>query len=96
MTRTSRIWLLCGALAASFALSGCIATMTAKSMGAVNALTGANDPNETGFLATAGRWQNAGTAAVAGAVGVEVDPALTAVPPSLPAAAPAEPNKDKK
>lgn len=86
--KSTRILLLCGASLVVVSLSGCFATLANTSMKAVSTLTGADDPNKKGLLATAGRWQNAGTAAVAGAVGVKTDPALVPVPPELPAAAP--------
>ncbi|MBP9728332.1 MAG: hypothetical protein KBD27_03060 [Candidatus Moranbacteria bacterium] len=82
----SRIWLLCGALALTAGLSGCGATLgglvdTSKRWTAK--LTGADDPNNTGALATMGRMQNAGTDAVAGAVGIKTEPVAT-TPEAMP------------
>lgn len=53
-------------------LSSC-AAIANKSMEWTARLTGADDPNNTGLLARAGRLQNQGTAMLAGAVGVQVN-----------------------
>ncbi|MBL8343668.1 MAG: peptidoglycan-binding protein [Rubrivivax sp.] len=59
-------------LALGLLLSSC-AAIANKSMEWTAKLTGADDPNNTGLLARAGRLQNQGTAMVAGAVGVQVN-----------------------
>lgn len=79
----TRILLLCGALALTAGLSGCGATVgalvdTSKKWTAK--LTGADDPKNTGLLARAGRLQNEGTDAVAGAVGIKTEPVATPEP----------------
>lgn len=73
------------ALAATLsALVGCsaVSSVVETSKRWTAKLTGADDPNNTSALAQAGRLQNAGTDAVAGAAGVK--------PPTAAASAPAE------
>ena len=74
-----RVLLLCGALAITTALCGC-ATIIETSKSMVSKLTGADDPKNTGLLARAGRLQNEGTDAVAGAVGIKTEPVATPEP----------------
>lgn len=85
----SRIWLPCGALVAAIALSGCsaVGSLVQAGKNAVGGLTGANNPNDTSVLANMGRMQNAGTDAVAGAVGIKTDSAAPEAP--APVATPA-------
>lgn len=74
--KKTRSLLLCGALAVVFGLTGCGAIEISKRM--VNKLTGADDPNKTGLMATAGRMQNNNTDTLAGAVGVKTEVATPA------------------
>lgn len=84
-----RVLLLCGALAVVTTLYGCASIIeTSKSM--VSKLTGADDPNNKGLLARAGRLQNEGTDAVAGAVGIKTEAVVTTPEAMTTAPTPAE------
>lgn len=52
---------------------GAVSSVVETSKRVTAKLTGADDPNNTGLLAQAGRMQNAGTDAVANAAGVKTD-----------------------
>ncbi len=69
----SRIWLLCGALAVTFSLSGCALVTKSMELGKsfTAKLTGADDPNNTSALAKMGRLQNDLTDQAAGVVGMK-------------------------
>lgn len=69
----SRIWLLCGALAVVFGLSGCALVTKSMELGKsfTAKLTGTDDPNNTSALAKMGRLQNDLTDQAAGAVGMK-------------------------
>lgn len=65
--KSNRLLLLCGALAVVTALGGCASVVETSKYWTAR-LTGADDPNNTGLLARAGRLQNEGTDAAAALV----------------------------
>lgn len=86
--KSNRLLLLCGALAVVTALGGCASVVETSKYWTAR-LTGADDPNNTGLLARAGRLQNEGTDAAALVAGVKPaartgEPVSDAVP--IPAA----------